>query len=52
MKQPDRVESRRRLARIHIADRFRAMFGERVEPLPKPIRSHEEPKTKTPAGCA
>jgi hypothetical protein len=35
MTQPDRTESRERLAQVHPADRFRAMFGEQVEPMPK-----------------
>lgn len=33
----DRSESRARLARVHVADRFRAMFGEQVQPMPDQV---------------
>lgn len=33
----DRSESRARLARVHVGDRFRAMFGEQVQPMPDQV---------------
>jgi hypothetical protein len=43
METTDRTESRRRLAQIPVADRFRAMFGERVLPIPEGWRLYQGP---------